>query len=162
MGLSDPERRLLAALEEGLPLLPRPFAALAERAGLEEARVIALLGGLRARGVINRAGLILRHHELGLRANAMVVLDVPDAEVEAAGQRLAQEPAVSLCYRRPRRPPLWPYNLFCMVHGRERAAVARQVAAILERAGLAHCPHALLFSARRFKQTGARYSAAAA
>ncbi len=162
MGLSEPERRLLAALEDGLPLLPRPFAAVAERAWLDEARVIALLGELRARGVINRAGLIVRHHELGLRANAMVVLDVPDEEVEAAGQRLAAEPAVSLCYRRPRRPPLWPYNLFCMVHGRERAAVVRQVAAILERAGLAQRPHALLFSIQRFKQTGARYAGAAA
>ena len=158
MGLSTPERRLLAALEDGLPLVPRPFRVVAERAGLPEAAVPVMLAELRARGVINRLGLVLRHRELGYRANAMVVIDVPDAAAEAAGQRLAREPAASLCYLRPRRPPLWPYNLFCMVFGRDRALVERQVAALLATAGLEGRPHALLFSRRRFKQQGARYA----
>lgn len=162
MELSGPERRLLGALEAGLPLEPRPYAALAARAGLAEAEVLELLRGLLARRVINRLGLILRHHELGFRANAMVVLDLPDGEVEAAGRRLAAEPAVTLCYRRPRRPPHWPYNLFCMVHGRDRAEVERRIEAILEAAGLAGRPRAVLFSRRRHKQRGARYGEAAA
>ena len=83
MGLSTPERRLLAALEDGLPLVPRPFRVVAERAGLPEAAVPAMLAELRARGVINRLGLVLRHRELGYRANAMVVIDVPMAWIYA-------------------------------------------------------------------------------
>jgi DNA-binding Lrp family transcriptional regulator len=160
--LSPEERRLLLALEAGLPRVARPFAALGARAGLEEAEVLRLLEGLLERKVINRLGLILRHHELGFRANAMVVLDLPDAVVDTAGVLLAADPAVTLCYRRPRRPPLWPYNLFCMVHGRDRGVVERRIEALLEAAGLAAAPRAVLFSGRRHKQRGARYGEAAA
>jgi DNA-binding Lrp family transcriptional regulator len=158
MELSPSDRRLLAALEEGLPLVSRPFAALAERVGLAEEEVLARLEALRTAGVINRMGLIVRHRELGYRANAMLVLDVPDEAVSALGGRLAREPLVSLCYARPRRPPLWPYNIFCMVHGRERLETLRQVHAILMRTGLETAPRAVLFSCRRFVQRAARYA----
>jgi DNA-binding Lrp family transcriptional regulator len=157
MELTPIDRALLAALEAGLPLVPRPFAALGERVGLAEHEVLSRLAALRGAGVINRVGLVVRHRELGYRANAMVVLDLPDAEVEAAGRRLAREPAVSLCYARPRRPPLWPYNLFFMVHGPERLATLRVVHAILMRTGLETVPRAVLFSRRRFVQRAARY-----
>lgn len=158
MELSPADRRLLAALEEGLPLAPRPFAALGEQVGLADEEVLARLEALRTAGVINRMGLIVRHRELGYRANAMVVLDVPDGAVAAQGARLAREPVVSLCYARPRRPPLWPYNLFCMVHGRERLDTLRLVHAILMRTGLETVPRAVLFSRRRFVQRAARYA----
>lgn len=161
MELSAKERRLLVALEDGLPRVPRPFAALGARAGLEEGEVLRLLEGLLQRRVINRLGLILRHHELGYRANAMLVLDLADDDVDLAGAVLAADPAVTLCYRRPRRPPLWPYNLFCMVHGRDRVEVEARIRALLAAAGLARVPHAVLFSRRRHKQRGARYGEAA-
>ena len=54
----------------------------------------------------------------------------------------------------------WPYNLYCMVHGRDRDSVRATVAQAVAHAGLAHRPHAMLFSLRRFKQTGARRFAA--
>ena len=41
----------------------------------------------------------------------MAVWDVPDAEVAGIGAALAGEPAVTLCYRRERALPEWPYNL---------------------------------------------------
>lgn len=160
MELTPTDRRLLAALEEGLPLEPRPFAALGARLGLAEEEVLARLAALRSAGLLNRVGLIVRHHELGYRANAMVVLDVPDAEVETKGRLLAREEAVSLCYARPRRPPLWPYNLFCMVHGRERLETLRLIHAVLMRAGLETVPRAVLFSRRRFVQRAASYAPA--
>lgn len=158
MELNPTDRRLLAALEEGLALVPRPFAALGARVGLAEEEVLARLEALRAPGPINRMGLIVRHRELGYRANAMLVLDVPDGAVAALGERLAREPVVSLCYARPRRPPLWPYNLFCMVHGRERLETLRNVHAMLMRTGLETVPRAVLFSRRRFVQRAARYA----
>ncbi|HNK33886.1 MAG TPA: hypothetical protein PK403_16590, partial [Plasticicumulans sp.] len=61
------------------------------------------------------------------------------------------------CYRRPRVPPHWPYNLFCMIHGHDRAAVLAELAAIVGRHGLGELPHRPLFSRQRFKQRGARY-----
>ncbi len=151
------ERALLAALADGLPLKPRPFAALGARLGVTEAEALDALRALRDRGVVRRFGVVVRHHELGYRASAMVVWDVPDAAVDAAGRALAAAPGVTLCYRRPRRPPDWPYNLFCLIHGRDRGAVRRAVELAAELAGLAAAPRAVLFSGRRFKQRGAAF-----
>ena len=159
MELSPIDRRLLAALEGGLPLVTRPYAVLAERAGLTEAAVIDRLRSLLQAGVIKRLGLVVRHHELGYRANAMTVWDVPDARVDRVGTALAAAPDVTLCYRRPRRLPGWPYNLFAMVHGRERPAVLERIAGLRAEHGLEDVPHSVLFSTRRFKQRGARYFA---
>ena len=103
-------------------------------------------------------GVIVRHHELGYRANAMVVWDIPDDDVAGVGRLLGRCPEVTLCYRRPRRPPDWPYNLFTMVHGRDRDTVAAAVAILAIREGVAHYPRQALFSLRRFKQCGARYA----
>ncbi len=103
--------------------------------------------------------MILHHRALGYTANAMLVLDVADAEVDAVGRALAHETIVSLCYRRPRRLPMWPYNLFCMIHGRERGEVERQIEALLERHALRQTPHRWLFSLRAYKQCGGRYTA---
>lgn len=158
MAVTAQERSLLAAIEDGLPLDPRPYARIAARIGVSEAAVIEMIGSLRARGVIARFGVVVRHHELGYRANAMVVWDVADAVAAETGRRVAEMDGVTLCYRRPRRPPDWPYNLFAMVHGRDRAAAQALVERINAEAGLADTPRAILFSRRRFKQRGARYA----
>lgn len=158
VALTSAERALAAALEDGLPLVERPFAALGARAGLDETRVIDRLAAWQAAGVVRRFGVIVRHHELGWRANAMAVWDVPDHQAARYGRRLAAAAGVTLAYRRARCRPVWPYNLYCMVHGTERAEVAARVQALDRETGLAGMPHAVLFSRTRFKQTGARYA----
>ena len=157
MDITDPDRRLIAALEGGLPLAPDPFRIVADQIGMAEADVIARVQALQGEGLIKRFGLVVRHHELGYRANGMVVWDVPDDAVADLGRCFAAFPFVTLCYQRPRRLPDWPYNLFCMVHGRVREQVLAQVAEMTEACGVAKIPHAVLFSTRRFKQRGAVY-----
>jgi DNA-binding Lrp family transcriptional regulator len=157
--LTAQERKVICALENGLALLPRPYAALSKRLGLSEIETIAALRSLTQGGAISRLGLIVRHRELGFRANAMVVWDIPDADADSAGERFARQPFVTLCYRRPRRPPAWPYNVFCMIHGRERGWVLDRVEDLKALAAPA-ARNAVLFSRRCFKQRGARYSAA--
>jgi len=161
MELRAEDLRLLEALQDGLPLDPHPYAVLGARLGRSEVGVIADIERLIGDGTIRRFGIVVRHHELGYCANAMVVWDVPDADVAAAGRRLAALPFVNLSYRRPRRLPDWPYNLFAMIHGRDRAAVERLIVDAKAAAGLEDVPSATLFSRRRFKQRGARYTAAA-
>jgi DNA-binding Lrp family transcriptional regulator len=74
-------------------------------------------------------------------------------------QRLAAEPGVTLCYRRTRSLPDWPYNLYCMVHGRSREEAQPVIDRLVDIVGV---PATALFSTRRFKQCGARYFAEAA
>ena len=151
---------LIRALQCGLPLVEQPYAAVGKQVGIGEPRTIEMIRQWIDSGVIKRFGVVVRHHELGYRANAMVVFDLPDAEVERYGTRLARLPWVTLCYQRPRRLPEWPYNLFCMIHGKERSCVEALIARAIDDVGLRAVPHDVLFSVRRFKQRGARYRAA--
>jgi DNA-binding Lrp family transcriptional regulator len=157
IALTAPERALAAALEDGLPLIEEPYAEVARRAGMPEREVMATLARWLADGLANRLGVIVRHRPLGFRANAMVVWDVPDAEARAVGEQMARWPEVNLCYRRERFLPAWRYNLYCMIHGRDRVHVLGQIAAMDARLDLVKYPYEVLFSRRCFKQGGARY-----
>ncbi|MBZ0106012.1 MAG: Lrp/AsnC family transcriptional regulator [Sulfuricella denitrificans] len=156
------ESRVIAAIQSGLPLVALPYAAVGESLGLAEPVVIGALQNLVLHGVIKRMGVVVRHHELGYRANAMVVWDIPDEEVSSLGHCLGKLEFVTLCYRRPRRLPAWRYNLFCMIHGHDRDEVLARVEEMRHGCGLQHVACEVLFSTRRFKQCGARYARVAA
>jgi DNA-binding Lrp family transcriptional regulator len=146
---------LAALVEQGLPLVRHPYDRWALQLGRDGDQVVERLARWQRDGTLKRFGAIVRHHELGFEANAMTVFDVPDAEVDARGHALARDDAVTLAYRRQRAPG-WPYNLYCMVHGRDRSSVCAALEGVVQRAGLSHCPRETLFSRRRFKQEGAR------
>ncbi|MGI9302725.1 MAG: siroheme decarboxylase subunit beta [Gammaproteobacteria bacterium] len=149
--------KLIEAIQDGIPIAERPYACIAERLGLDEADVIDGIRGLLDSDVIKRFGVVVSHRELGYRANAMVVWDIPDDGVDETGTRMAAIECVTLCYRRARRPPNWPYNLYCMIHGRDRASVLACVETVAAELSLENTPRAVLFSKHRFKQRGARY-----
>lgn len=148
---------LLHAVQDGLECCAQPYRRLGRRAGLVEDEVLRCLERWQRDGLFRRFGVVLRHRQLGFQANAMCVWNVDDALVGALGEQLGAEPGVTLCYRRARRLPQWPYNLFCMIHGKERGAVLALRDAIATRLGLDAWPHAVLFSIRCFKQRGARF-----
>lgn len=152
------EVALLRALENGLPLVETPYAALAGELGWTERDVIGRLSALQDARIVRRLGLVVRHRAFGFVQNAMVVWNVPDARLTEVGALFAASPDVTLCYERPRRLPHWPYNLFTMIHGRARAEVAAEIAKLGHASG--GLSHDILFSRRCFRQTGARLSAA--
>ena len=152
-----PARDLIEAIQGGLPLVERPYQALAKQLKLGEAEVIEKLKRLISSGAIKRFGVVVRHHEVGYRANAMVVWNVPDNEVDQIGQKLGEIDCVTLCYQRPRVQPRWPYNLFCMIHGQNRDEVLKCIAQLRSQHGLESVRHDILFSGKRFKQRGAHY-----
>ena len=154
--------QLRRLLEAGLPLAARPYEVLAERIGASEDAVLEQVRRWSESGLFRRVGLVLKHRAMGFRANAMLVMDIPDEQVDEVGHKLGQVAGVNLCYQRPRRLPDWPYNLFCMVHGREREQVCRLIENMLAEHGLSDVPHQLLFSTRAFKQCGGRYAPPAA
>lgn len=156
--LSAEMEPLVHALSAGLPLVPHPYAAVGEAIGWSETAVIAQLEQWIGTRVVRRIGAVVRHRRLGYRANAMCVWDVSDDAVREAGERLALEPAVSLCYERFRAPPHWPYNLYAMIHGRDRETVSRERHRLGVELGLDRWPHRVLFSTKEYKQTGADYT----
>lgn len=158
--LSETQHQVLHALQAGLPLVQHPYEAVAQWSGLSEAALLDLMRNWVETGVIRRLGFVARHHELGYRANAMVVWQVPPELACTFGHRLREAPEVTLCYQRRPAPPRWPYNLYCMIHGRERAPIQRRIEALTHSAGLVGFAREVLFSTARFKQQGARYPAA--
>ncbi len=156
-GLDPLERRLVLATQAGLPLVPRPYHALAAQLGVPVDEVFARLQGMLQRGAIRRIGAVPNHYALGYRANGMTVWDVDDTRVDELGHQVGRLPFVSHCYRRPRRPPEWPYNLFAMVHGRRRDEVQRNVDVIARLLGDACRGHEVLYSVRILKKTGLRF-----
>ena len=153
------DRRLIAALQDGLPLVPRPYDAVGERVGLSGVEVRTRLARLVEHGVVRRIGAVPNHYALGLVANGMSVWDIDDEVIDEVGPRVGSLEFVSHCYRRPRRLPAWPYNLFAMVHGTERAEVEEKVARIARLIGAASRGHEILYSTRILKKTGLRIAA---
>lgn len=156
-GEQAPYQDLVGAVQGGLPLVSRPYRSVASTLGWDEMAVIERLQEMIGRGDIKRFGVIVRHQELGYRANAMVVWDVPDRKVDLFGRRLRRQPGVTLCYRRARALPEWPYNLYCMIHGRRREDVVESIERLKRAAGLESFTCEVLFSTRRYKQRGAIY-----
>ncbi len=152
------DRVLLAALEDGLPIVAEPYRHLADRIGVPEAQLRARLHRLADAGIVTRFGCVVRHRALGYTANAMAVWNVPDARVADVARIFARHPGVTLCYRRPRRLPEWPFNLFCMVHAKAPAEAHAVIDDLNLTADTGLLEQAVLFSTRCFKQRGAVFS----
>ncbi len=150
------DRQIITATQEGLPLLSEPYRWVADEVGLNVPELLARLDDMLATGVIRRIGAVPNHYRLGLRGNGMTVWDVPDERLDELGRRLGELDAVSHCYQRPRHGELWPYNLFAMVHGHDRAEVLAKTERLAEVMG-GHCrAHEVLFSSAILKKTGLR------
>jgi DNA-binding Lrp family transcriptional regulator len=147
---------LIRATQAGLPLVQRPYHALAEQTGISPAEVMARLQRMLDIGIIRRIGAVPNHYALGYQANGMTVWDVDDAAVDELGEAVGRLDFVSHCYRRPRHPPLWPYNLFAMVHAKSRAEVEVMAAEIAALLGAACRGRDILYSSRILKKTGLR------
>ncbi|MDR2187811.1 MAG: AsnC family transcriptional regulator [Azonexus sp.] len=150
------DRALIVATQDGLPLTPRPYHAVAERLGVAPEEVMRRLTAMLDSGVIRRIGAVPNHYAIGWTANGMTVWDVPDEAIDQIGPAVGALDFVTHCYRRPRALPEWPYNLFAMVHGGTREEVrdkAKVIAALLGE----HCRgHDILFSSRILKKSGLR------
>jgi DNA-binding Lrp family transcriptional regulator len=150
------DRRIIVATQAGLPLVAAPYDALADRLGLDVEEVIARISAMQENGIIRRIAAVPNHYALGYTVNGMSVWNVNDEHISEYGRQVGALDYVSHCYHRPRHLPMWPYNLFAMVHGHTRQDVEEKIVVI---AGLLgdHCRgHEVLYSKRILKKTGLR------
>ena len=154
--MDELDRALIVATQAGLPLVARPYAALAEQLALAEDEVMARLQGLLSSGMIRRIGAVPNHYAIGWTANGMTVWDVADEQVDQLGALVGALPFVTHCYRRPRALPAWPYNLFAMVHGSSRDECSVKAEEIRTLLGAACRANDILYSTNILKKTGLR------
>jgi DNA-binding Lrp family transcriptional regulator len=150
------DRAIIAATQEGLPLVSQPFAEIARATGLSTKEVMSRLKRMQRSAIIRRIAAVPNHYSLGLRFNGMTVWDVEDAEVAALGRKVGALDFVTHCYRRPRVDGIWPYNLFAMVHGGRREEVEGKASRIANLLGRACRASDILYSKRILKKTGLR------
>jgi len=152
--LSDAQKALVRAVQDGLPIEAEPFAPAAEAVGWTVPAIIEQMRAWLQKGVVRRFGAVVGHREAGVRANAMAVFRVDAARIDAAGRALASHAEVTHCYRRPPLPD-FPYALYAMVHGASEESVRLQVE---EMAGHIRADDwDALFTVREFKKTSMRY-----
>ncbi|MBW7852193.1 MAG: Lrp/AsnC family transcriptional regulator [Rhodospirillales bacterium] len=153
----DPiDRAIVIATQAGLPLTPQPYHEIGGEVGIPAEEVMARMRRLQETGVIRRIGVVPNHYALGYKANGMTVWDIRDDAVGELGRRLGALDFISHCYQRPRHLPVWPYNLFAMVHARTHQEVEDKVAEMAALLGDASRGHEILYSTRILKKTGMR------
>jgi DNA-binding Lrp family transcriptional regulator len=156
MIIDELDRCIVQATQAGLALQTAPYTEIAGVCNCDTQTVLQRMQRMLERGVIRRIGAIPNHYRMGLRANGMSVWDVSDEKLQELGARIGRLDFVSHCYERPRHLPLWPYNLFAMVHGHDRAEVMSKIDHIHEILGNDCKQHDVLFSTRILKKTGLR------
>jgi DNA-binding Lrp family transcriptional regulator len=153
----DPQyKALIRATQAGLPLTPQPYRDIGQLLDMPADEVMRRMRRMLELGVIRRIGAIPNHYAIGYVSNGMSVWDVEDHRADDLGEQVADSGLVSHCYLRRRQPPLWPYNLFAMIHGRSRDDVEAKVRQVADILGPASRGHEVLYSSRILKKTGLR------
>ena len=152
--MTDVEKAICAAIQDDIPLEPRPFEKLAKKIGISEDEFIKKANDFLEKSYIRRFGAAIRHRKAGITANGMGIWIVPEADRERVGKIMATFKEVSHCYERPSFEG-WPYNLFTMIHGRTKEDCYEVAKKISEAAGIKE--YKLLFSSTEFKKESMVY-----
>jgi siroheme decarboxylase len=143
----------LRILQNDLPLVARPFDAVAKKARLAPGQVLKKIRSLKKAGAIRRFGVIIHHRKAGYAFNAMTAVDADKAVLIKLVARIMKTPAVTHCYERPAYPD-WPFRLYFMLHAKSRAESAKALKKLFS--GLSIREKKVLLSTREFKKVSFR------
>lgn len=147
--LSEQDILAIRSLQRELPLEARPFRGLLQQSQLTEAELLERGRDLLERGLMRRYSALLRHQQMGFKANAMGCWIVPQTRVGEAGPVMASFSQVSHCYQRLTYPQ-WPYSLYTMIHGGSQEECQATARTIAERSGIED--YILLYSIKEYKK----------
>ncbi len=102
------DTKLLNVIQEPIPLVDRPFAAIAERLGTDEDLVLRRVAALKGSpgGVIRQISAIFDSRVLGYQSS-LVAAKVAEEKLDAAAAVINEHPGVSHNYRRNHSFNLW-------------------------------------------------------
>lgn len=135
--LSEFDKRLLNIVQSDIPLVSRPFAAVAERLGADEDTVLARLRFLRENNFIRRIGPFFDSARLGY-VSTLVALAVEPDRLPAVAAAVNAYPGVTHNYEREGTYNLWFALLTPDMASQEKALAA--VAGLPGVSGLLNLP----------------------
>ncbi|SHM34870.1 Lrp/AsnC family transcriptional regulator [Vreelandella subglaciescola] len=104
--LDATDRTIINRLQDGLPLVERPFARVAEELGLGEGRLLYRLEQLRERGVLTRFGPMYHAERLG-GGLTLAALAVPEDDFDRVVEQVNAFAEVAHNYRREHALNMW-------------------------------------------------------
>lgn len=152
--MTDEQIGIIKALQDSLEVCKRPFDDIAHRAGVSVDDLLAQIRQWQSAGTIRRFGAILRHHRAGYEANAMVVWNVPDNQIDDFAAIATGVKNVSHCYQRPRFPG-FEYNIYTMIHGKSRDDCEAAALGISRLSGIED--YQMLYTTAEFKKSSPVY-----
>ena len=87
--ISEDDKAAIRALQEDIPLTPRPFDLWGKEFGLPYEELLEKAYDFQERKIMRRFSAVLYHRKAGFRANAMGVWKVPEERVEEVGNMFA-------------------------------------------------------------------------
>lgn len=148
------KQRLLYELQKDLFIETKPFEAISHKTGVSEEQLFCLLAYLKECGVMSRFAAIIRNQQIGFTNNAMVVWKVPEQKVDRFGEQACRYEEVSHCYLRESYPE-WDYNLYTMIHGREKSSCDEIIDSLKEHFGADD--YRVLYSTKEYKKQRVDY-----
>ncbi len=148
------DNEILKAVQDGVPIRREPFLEVAERLGMTEEELIKRLQEMKNRGIIRRFSANINQRKLGITANAVVVWEIPENQIDSAVEVFLKHSELSHIYERRTIPGKWEYNLYTVIHDYDQDTVKETIKNIADEIGVQS--YQVLFSKRRFKGTSSR------
>lgn len=104
--LDATDRAIVNRLQDGLPVVDRPYAAVAQELGLSEGRLLERLQGLLDRGVLSRFGPMYHVEKMG-GGLTLAAMAVPAVRFEAVAETVNAFPEVAHNYARDHDLNMW-------------------------------------------------------
>ena len=104
--LTNLQERIIAKLQRGLSICPKPFDELAKKLGADEQTVIREIIALMQQGIIRRISPLINYRALGL-VGTLVAAHVPEDIIIPVANAVNALPGVSHNYRRHHHYNLW-------------------------------------------------------
>jgi len=122
---------ILDSLQDDIPLVSRPFAAIARRLGIPEQVLIERLKRLQDEGIVRGISPVLESRHMGLAAATLIALHVPEERVHEIAAIISSYLEVSHNFRRDHYYALW-----FTLSGKNEETIQRVLAEILQRTGI--------------------------
>jgi DNA-binding Lrp family transcriptional regulator len=122
---------LLDALQDDLPIVSRPWKAIADRLDISETEVLDRMKKMEGLGIIRGFSPVLESRPMGLHAATLVALHVPEARREEIAAVISGYDEVSHNFCRDHY-----YSLWFTVAAQDSAGVRRVLDEILHRTGI--------------------------
>jgi DNA-binding Lrp family transcriptional regulator len=122
---------ILDALQDDIPLVPRPFTTIAQRLGIPERDFLERLKRLHMMGIVRGISPTIESRHMGLAAATLVALHVPDERIREIADIINSYPGVSHNFRRDHY-----YTIWFTLTGKNKEDIEHVLAEILRRTGI--------------------------